>query len=134
MKKKIILFLFIALILNGIWEFLHYKLYNDLSSITGTPHLLIASLTDALWLFLIYLSISFINRNLNWINKPVKKDYFLFILEALILAILIEIINLELGRWSYKETMPAIFGIGLSPMLQLAVTGTLALWIIKQKS
>ncbi len=131
MKKQIIIFLIIVLILNLIWEFSHYRLYNDLSSITGAPHLIIAAITDVLWIFLIYIIISMINRNFNWINKPHKKDYILFILFALIVATLIEIINIKLGRWSYKESMPTILRIGISPLIQLAITGLISLKISK---
>ena len=44
----------IVLVLNLIWEFSHYQLYNDLSGIPSTLHLLIASVTDVFWVFLIY--------------------------------------------------------------------------------
>ena len=131
MKKQIIIFLIIVLILNLIWEFSHYRLYNDLSSFIGAPHLIIAAITDVLWIFLIYIIISMINRNFNWINKPHKKDYILFILFALIVATLIEIINIKLGRWSYKESMPTILRIGISPLIQLAITGLISLKISK---
>jgi len=131
MKNKLILFLTIVLILNITWEFSHYQLYNDLSSITGTPHLIIASFTDVLWVFLIYSIVSISRKNFSWINNPKKRDYILFVILSLIVALLIEVINIKLGRWSYKESMPTIYGIGLSPLIQLATTGVISLLISK---
>ena len=131
MKKKITLFFILVLLLNTLWEFSHYPLYNDLSAITGNAHLILASFTDVLWIGLIYFFVALFNKNLLWINKPSKTEYGLFIFGALLLAILVEIINLSLGRWSYKESMPLLFGIGLSPLLQLAVTGIISLAITR---
>ncbi len=134
MKKIRFLVLgFIVLILNLIWEFSHYKLYNDLSGISSNIHLIIASFGDLFFIFLIFFFISLINKNIKWLNKPVKSDYLFTIFFGLIIAILIEVINVYfLARWAYKPIMPTIFGIGLSPLLQLATTGILSLFIFKK--
>lgn len=131
-KKKIIFFALIVLVLNSIWEFSHYNLYNDLSGIPPTLHLITASFSDVFWVFLMLAIVSLINGSIKWIKKPNKKDYFLFIVLGMIIATLIETINLNLGRWTYKEIMPTILGIGLSPLLQLAITGILSLLILKK--
>ena len=122
----------IILVLNLIWEFSHYRLYLDLTGIPSTRHLIMASIMDVFLVFLIFFFISMINKNWNWTKKPDKKDYFLIILFGLMIALTIEIINLGLGRWAYTEAMPLIFGIGLSPLIQLFVTGILALMIFRK--
>ena len=75
--------------------------------------------------------VSFKNKNLSWINNPSKKDYFLTILFNLSLAFVWELMNVGLGRWAYKEIMPTIFGVGLSPMLQLPVIAGVSLFLYK---
>jgi hypothetical protein len=133
MKKylKFVIVFFIAFILNAVWEFLHYRLYFDLSGISKYPHLLLATFTDAIIITIIFLIISLKNKNIKWINKPKKLDYLLIILFGLIVAIFIEIRALKIERWAYKEIMPTIFGVGLSPLMQLAVTGVLSLILVK---
>ena len=132
-KKNILILALITLVFNLIWEFSHYSLYNDVSSITGPAHLIMASFSDVLCIFLAFGIVSLINKNINWINQPNSKTYFLTIVFAMIIAIAIEVVNVYfLKRWAYKEIMPIIFGIGLSPLLQLAITGSLSLWIYRK--
>ena len=130
--KTISILASIFLVLNLIWEFSHSVLYNDTSGIPKTLHLITASFTDVLWIFLIFIIISLIYKNINWINNPKSKHYFIIAVFGIFLAIIIELINLNLGRWSYLEAMPTILGIGLSPLLQLATTGIISLLIYKK--
>ncbi len=130
--EKILWLVLIILILSFIWEFSHSKLYNDLTGISPNIHLITASFSDVFWIFLIFIPISLINKSLEWIINPGGKEYILIIFFGLIIAILIEIINLNLGRWAYKDLMPTLFGIGISPLLQLATTGVLSLLILKK--
>lgn len=133
MKKQLTIIAVLVLVLNLIWEFSHYQLYNDLSSITGAKHLIIASFGDLLFVFLILGIISLNVRSIRWIRNPSLKHYLKFVVLAMAVAIAIEVINVRyLGRWSYKNSMPTIFGIGLSPLVQLAVTGVISLWVSKK--
>lgn len=133
MKKIIFLIsIFItAFLINAIWELSHYQLYYDLSGIAKYPHLFLATLTDALIITIIFLIISLKNKNLKWIKRPKIADYLIFIILALLTALLIETYALSIGRWTYKEAMPTILGIGLSPLLQLAITSILTILILK---
>ena len=129
--KNLILLSVIALILNLFWEFSHYYLYVDLSGIPRYPHLILASFTDMIIILAIFIAISIFNKEFEWINKPNNKDYFLIIIFGLFIAVVIEAVNLNLERWDYTDAMPLIFGVGLSPLIQLAVTGIIALMILK---
>ena len=126
-----ILAILIAFILNIVWEFSHYKLYNDLSGIPATKHLIMASFMDIFIIFCVFLVVSLKNRNLEWIVRPTFFDYLIIIILCLIVAIWIETWALNIGRWTYKDSMPTIFGLGLSPLVQLFITGVLALWIVR---
>jgi hypothetical protein len=130
MKKKFISLAIVVLVLNLIWEFSHYSLYIDLSGIPSIPHLFLASFTDMLIISGIFLIISI--KNKTFLDKKLNKtDYFLVIFFGLIIAASIEIINLNLGRWAYTELMPTIFGIGLSPLIQLFTTAIISLKLVQ---
>lgn len=131
-KKRFFGLGLIALILNILWEFLHHSLYIDLSGIPKYPHLIIASFTDMFIILGIFAIVSLKNKNLNWIKNPSKFDYLTVIFLGLIIAIFIEIINLNLGRWEYTLVMPTLFGIGISPLIQLSLTGIISLIFMKQ--
>src|SRR3989344_8650244 len=123
---------FIILTLNIIWEFLHYQLYIDLSGIPSTVHLLMASGADILIILCVFLMNSYINKSLSWIYNPKAKDYLITIIICIIVAIFIELRALSIGRWAYTSSMPTILGIGLSPLLQLALTSILGLYLFRR--
>ncbi len=128
--KRFLIVGFISLILNIIWEFSHHFLYIDLSGIAKYPHLVIASFADMLIILGIFMIISLKNRSFSWMKHPGKFDYLLVVLLGFAVAIFIEIINLNLGRWKYTDAMPTLFGIGISPLIQLALTGVISLIIL----
>lgn len=127
--KRLPVLLLIILVLNLIWEFSHYRLYLDLTGIPATPHLILASFVDVFLVMTVVLFISLKSRSVGWINQCGEKNHFFFVVFSLILAFIWETINLSLGRWIYSVDMPLFFGVGLSPLLQLAITGSIALCI-----
>ncbi len=129
-KKRLFIIGLIILLLNIIWEFSHYFLYIDLSGIPKNTHLIIASFTDMFTVLGIFAITSLKNKNFKWIEHPSKLDYFLVVFMGLAVAIFIELINLKLGRWEYTEAMPTLLGIGISPLIQLALTGVISLVIL----
>ena len=44
------------------------------------------------------------------------------------LAVIVELAALSEGRWEYTSAMPTVGPVGLSPLLQLPVTGVAAWW------
>lgn len=38
----------------------------------------------------------------------------------------------QLGRWAYRESMPLVFGIGLSPLLQWTVVPGIGMWWMRR--
>ena len=130
-KSKLIILAIIILGLNIVWEFLHYRLYIDLTGIPSTTHLIIASFADLFLVFLIFSIISIFNKSISWIENPHKLDYNIIILFGILIATIIEIYSLSNGRWAYTNLMPTIFGIGLSPLIQLFTTSIIGLWLFK---
>ena len=49
-----------------------------------------------------------------------------------ILAVAVERHALKRGRWGYLDSMPTVKGIGVSPLIQLPITGLTAAWLAKR--
>lgn len=121
----------IALTLNIIWEFAHHSLYVDLSGIPKTPHLILASLTDMLIVLGIFTIVTWKHKTTHWVKNPTRSDILIIVGTGLAVALLIEAVNLNLGRWEYTKAMPTVLGIGVSPLIQLASTGIISLTAIR---
>lgn len=136
LNKKIILFLLLAFLLNLLWEVSHSYLYNwnspplQNSVYFYIPTILLSTFGDLLYILVMFLVISAIEKKFSWINLPKRKHYFIFLIFGIILAIFIEIKGVYiLNKWSYSSSMPTLFGLGISPLLQLAITSSLSLWL-----
>ena len=127
--------------LNLLWEFLHAPLYLGGSylqsgsvtywtEVTGPflSILLWASLWDGLLLFIIYGIVACIERQVMWVTTWRWRDGIVMIVVGMTLATFIEWRGLAEGRWGYGPLMPIVpfFDIGLTPFVQLAVTGIVA--------
>lgn len=138
MKKQIALLIILFFLINLFWEVSHTALYEHPQtspSMTVYFYMLImlyASSVDMIMLSIIFAIVSLKNRSLKWINNPAKLDIALIIILGTIIAIFIEVRALAAGRWSYNSLMPTIFGIGLTPLIQLFTTGITALWLVRK--
>lgn len=48
------------------------------------------------------------------------------------MAVIIEVKDIYIfEQWAYSDAMPIVFGLGVSPLLQLAVTGLTALGLTR---
>lgn len=53
-----------------------------------------------------------------------------FAIAALVFAYGWELYSLKAGKWEYANTMPKILGAGITPTIQLALTGILAIYLV----
>jgi hypothetical protein len=122
--------------LNLLWEVLHSLLYdwnkepliNDIY--VYIPRIVFfASGFDAFWILTITLLTTLMHRSFEWLYSPKKSDYAIFFCIGLVIAIFIEIQATFLNQWSYNEYMPVLFGIGLTPFLQLGTTSCISLYV-----
>ena len=133
----IIIFLFgFSFLLNFFWEALHavylYQ-HHDFDAATYVPMLLYVSSMDSLMVLGFYLGVGLMWRDLLWIKRFQKKSIVVFLILGIVVAFIIEYrAVIYTHRWLYKEAMPTIFGVGLSPLVQLSVTGILAVWLTKE--
>jgi len=125
------LLILLVFLFNLFWEYLHSGLYvSSMLEESYWKTILLASLGDVMYVGLIFVIVSLKNNGLRWIEKSRKVDYILIWILGILIAIFVELKAAYLGKWSYTSVMPTIFGIGISPLLQLAVTASLALWIV----
>lgn len=117
-QKSIIIF-GLAFLLNWFWEIAHSVLYANNQGGAITSFILFrAALVDAVIILILIL-----------IAEIFKLNKTLFIIGGgLLVAIVIEIWAMHTHRWTYNALMPIIpiIKTGLTPTIQLAVTGLIA--------
>lgn len=138
-KKISIIFIFalVAYLSNFFWESWH-SVYLYQSHSFRLNHLQLmtyASGVDMLLLLAVLTGGILLWRNFFWFRKLNAAKYSYFIVTSILIALVIEIkAGYIFKQWTYSELMPTVFGIGLSPLLQLAVTGLLSLWVVQKLS
>ena len=108
-----------AFVTNLVWENAHGVLYNHL--IPGWRFLRAAG-GDVL---LVGMGVG-----LTWPVRRVSARAHAVVAVVLlaVTAVVVETVALAEARWGYDDLMPTIGGVGLSPLLQLPVTGLVAWW------
>jgi hypothetical protein len=115
-----------AFVLNWPWEILHSNLYIHYKGGEITQFILFrAALGDAFMILGLIIIAGLFNK---------YNTIFLIVIGTM-LAIGIEIYALNAGRWEYKSLMPVIplLGTGLTPTIQLALTGWVAMKVVNYK-
>jgi len=127
----------VAFFLNLLWEVAHSMLYDwDTPPLVNNIYKYIpriigfATFLDAVWILTIILLNALRRGGFEWLYRPAQGDYLTFIILGIIYAIIIELIAIIFNMWSYNRYMPKIFGIGITPLVQLSLTGVLSLYIV----
>lgn len=127
MLKKMISIFIIAFILNWVWEILHSALYSNYQGGPITNFILFrAAIGDAAIISILV-----------FIAQKLKLNKSLFVVfGGLVVATVIEILALQTGRWAYNTLMPTIpiIKIGLTPTIQLAITGYIGQKLVFRKN
>jgi len=121
--KKLITVFALAFVLNWVWEIVHSAFYTHYRGGAITAFILLrAALVDAG----IILALVLIAREFKLNRSSVV------VAGGLVAALIIELWALQTGRWAYNPLMPVlpIVGVGLTPLIQLAVTGYIAQKIV----
>lgn len=117
-----------AFFINFVWEVWHSQLYTTCLSMP-LPQVIrlltLMSLKDAGWITLFYGILQITLTPENPLTSPLFLGMFVSI--TLIFAYAVERHAISTKRWEYAPSMPCIFGVGVTPLLELAVTGVLAL-------
>ncbi len=120
MKQKILqllaLFL-IAVALNGVWEFSHQGLYLVDGGAVPTTRLLQSILGDGVIVVALFLI--------------ARRRYASVALLGLLIAITVEIHAVYFAHWwEYRSSMPLIWGLGLTPLLQMILLPSISIWLM----
>ena len=135
--KTVVSYVIFAYLLNFFWETWHATYLYETHAVDSIKSYIgmiaYVSLVDAVLLLGIFTIGAVIWKNFSWYEVMNRQKRAYVVLLAMTIAIAIEIKGVYvLDQWSYGEAMPAVFGIGISPLLQLAVTGLLSIWLIRK--
>jgi len=135
-KRKHKTFFFVVLVVvsfltNFFWESLHgllYKANPGMAAEDYVPKILLAAVMDTFGIIILYCLTAIVFRT--WFWKLGLYNGLFFSLSSLAVAYIVESIALfELHLWQYRPSMPLVFGIGLSPLLQLSLTGLFSVFV-----
>lgn len=150
-----------AFLLNFLWEFLHgaflYEGIGILPSTSYVPLILYATFVDAVLIVVMWMLTTLIFRDVSWTiaedlspssnsrrqtggetnvvcySEKRSAPWSFFIFLGFLFAVLIEIRAVFFQhRWVYSSLMPTIFGIGLSPLVQLVLTGIISVTLARR--
>jgi len=130
------LILIFSFMLNYIWESVHEAfLYKGFKCQAELYIMMIleAAFTDASIIMGIYLGVAALWMDILWFLSMKRSQLFTSCMAGVIIAAVIEYRGvLVLREWSYLPEMPTIFGIGLTPLVQLSATGLLTFWLTRR--
>ncbi len=123
----------ISFLLNFTWEISQMGFYSTLGmgDISDYWNFVLihweVSLKDALMVVAIYLLIGAILKNSAW-AKVWNSGWLMLWLALPFWQAVIEYYSVHIyGRWGYADSMPLLFGIGLLPILQMAILPSVAI-------
>ncbi|MBS3903146.1 MAG: hypothetical protein KGZ30_02085 [Anaplasmataceae bacterium] len=120
----------VSFFFNLLWEVLHSTLYRTCWEMPfGKVQrlLVIMSLKDGFWIVSFYALASFITGVFVPYANTIQMGIF-FIL-CLTFSFIDELLAIKWQRWEYSDNMPRFLGVGLTPFLELAITGGAALYV-----
>jgi hypothetical protein len=138
-RQRIVYFLVFylcAFLLNFFWESgqgLLYRAHQEFAARVYVPMMVQMSLLDALSITGLYLFTSLFARSLVW--RLDGRNLVVFSLSGLIAAWSVEYVSVNLLHiWAYTASMPVLFMVGLSPLLQLFLTGLVSVFIARSSA
>ena len=121
----------LAIPINFAWELAQSELYAGADQWPARWwHCFVASLGDGILVLVIYAVGAIIARRVDWFEAGYRQ-YHWVLAGAVILAMIVEWIGVNSGRWSYTARMPLIPGLdlGVVPVLQMAVLPPLIFYL-----
>lgn len=123
-----------AFLLNFCWESLHglfFAAHPEMPAGEYVPMMLFMALMDTLGISALYLFTALSARQWSWPGS--WRNNSIFFLAALAAAFTIEYISIfMLHLWHYGPSMPVVFGVGLLPLFQLALTGLFSVYVARR--
>lgn len=126
--------------LNYLWEMAQMPLFTTGRGQSFPPgiafaaqHCFIPTLGDVLVACGTLVAGWMLHRRVDWIRRLSRRDVLVISLTLVVIAILVEVVNVHLlHRWGYSPLMPVvpILGVGVLPLVQLALLTLLTFWIV----
>lgn len=116
-----------AFLINFFWEAWHSELYTTCHRMKYTERmrlLTLMSLKDAFWICVFFGGTVAIFGTTDMFSNTLHAVIFLAL--TLGFSFIDEYVSVCMRRWEYAGAMPTLLGVGLTPLLELAVTGLLA--------
>jgi len=116
----------ISFLINLLWEVLHSRFYDTCINMklkNYIPLIVGASLKDGFWISLFYLITVLLFQNINILLNLFQ--LFVFVILGLSFSFVDEKISIKRNRWKYSRKMPQILGVGITPLIEIALTGLL---------
>ena len=130
--KLLTLVFFAGFITNLIWENFQAPLYQDYEGfIKHFLFCLTASIIDGIVVVVFYLIIGLFRKNVLWLVEIRASDIFILVILGTASALAFEKWAVSDGWWDYNHNMPIIFGVGLTPLIQLPVLSVLTVYLVK---
>jgi amino acid transporter len=131
--RTIALTCLVAAALHFVWENSHVGLYAEYEGISGDlPVTLWATFGDVLYTLVALALASLFKKGIEWLRDASWHDYIGLACLGFFIALYVEYKALALRRWAYLPDMPIFepFGVGLSPVLQMALLLPLTVAIV----
>ncbi len=122
---------FVAFFINLLYELLHSVLYITClkAPLKKYQYLILkGAVFDGIIIVVIYYATVLVFKNYAIFQNVWQ--VILFSLINLFFAYGWEIYSLKKKKWGYAKTMPTILGAGVTPTIQLTVTGLLSLYMV----
>ncbi|MDA8239292.1 MAG: hypothetical protein M0Z67_02850 [Nitrospiraceae bacterium] len=125
-----------AYLMNYVWESFHAVfLYQD-HDFKAEKYVLMLNYVaamDGLLIVGMYVFVAILWKEALWLKEMNIKQTSTTVALGLLIAALIEHRKVVvLKTWAYLPAMPTIFGIGISPLLQLSASGLLSIWLARR--
>jgi len=121
----------VGFVLNYLWEMIQMPAFADGAGQPFQPdwkfavrHCFIPTLGDSFIIGLTFILGWLVQGHPGWMQRLGWRQILLLTLPLVLLAITIELVNVYvLERWTYSDLMPVapVLGVGLFPMVQLAL-------------
>lgn len=119
--KHVSILTILSFIFHFLWETLHLPLYTDYGELGGPlPITIYATLGDAAYTLGAFFFISLFKKTKKWILEIEVSDYVGLLILGFCIALFVEYKALALDKWKYTIDMPLLFGIGISPLIQMS--------------
>jgi hypothetical protein len=124
-----------SFVLHFAWEYMHFGLYRGYEEWAGTiPVYWLATVGDVLYTLGAFALVSAIKKTYEWIHTATLSDYLMLVTLGCLIALFVEYKGIALDRWEYLPDMPIIpiLGVGLSPVLQMALLLPLSVFLTQR--